>query len=220
MQDVELGILEKVPANEATVWQHRMVVVRKSNGTPRRTVDLQALNRATMRHSHPMTSPYIKAMSVPANTYKTVTDAWEGYHSIPLDKESSLMTQFITPFGVFRYKRDPQGYTSSGDAYNNRFDEITKEVKDSIRQVDDSLLWSGSVAQNFKDTCDYLTLLGRNGILQNPAKFQFCQKSVNWSGFVIGEDTVKPMPHLTAAIRSFPTPVNKTDMRSFMALMQ
>ena len=220
MRDVELGILEKVPANEATVWQHRMVVVRKSNGTPRRTVDLQALNKATMRHSHPMTSPYIKAMSVPANTYKTVTDAWEGYHSIPLDKESSLMTQFITPFGVFRYKRDPQGYTSSGDAYNNRFDEITKDVKDSVRQVDDSLLWSQSIAKNFKDTCEYLTLLGRNGILQNPGKFQFCQQSVNWSGFVIGKDTVKPMPHLTAAVRSFPTPVNKTDMRSFMALMQ
>ena len=28
------------------------------------------------------------------------------------------------------------------------------------------------------------------------------------------------MKHLTAAVRDFPTPVNKTDMRSFMALMQ
>ena len=220
MRDVELGILEKVPADEPTVWQHRMVVVRKPNGTPRRTVDLQSLNEAAMRNSHPMTSPYIKAMSVPANTYKTVTDAWEGYHSIPLDEESSRMTQFITQFGVFRYRRDPQGYISSGDAYNNRFDEITKEVKDMVRQVDDSLLWSQSIAKNFKDTCEYMSLTGRNGILQNPSKFQFCQPTVNWAGFVIGKDTVKPMPHLTAAIRDFPTPLNKTDMRSFMALVQ
>ena len=28
-RDVELGILERVPANEPTVWQHRMVVVGK-----------------------------------------------------------------------------------------------------------------------------------------------------------------------------------------------
>ena len=28
------------------------------------------------------------------------------------------------------------------------------------------------------------------------------------------------MAHLTAAVRNFPTPVNRTDMRSFMALMQ
>ena len=34
-QDVKLDILEKVPANEPAVWQHRMVVVRKPNGTHR-----------------------------------------------------------------------------------------------------------------------------------------------------------------------------------------
>ena len=49
-----------------------------------------------------MASPYIKTMSVPTNVFKTVTDAWEGYHAIPLDEENSRMTQFITPYGVFR----------------------------------------------------------------------------------------------------------------------
>jgi hypothetical protein len=38
-------------------------------------------------------------MIVPRNTYKMVTDAWEGYHSLPLDKESCKLTQFVTPFG-------------------------------------------------------------------------------------------------------------------------
>ena len=220
LRDVKLGILEEVPPEEPTKWQHRMVVVRKPNGTPRRTVDMQKLNKATLRTTHPLASPYVKAMSVPSNMYKTVTDAWEGYHSIPLDLESSRLTQFITPFGVYRYKRSPQGFHGSGDAYNRRRDEIERDVRDIIRQVDDSLLWKSSIEGNFNHTCAYMTLCGENGILQNPEKFQFCQKSVNWAGFVIGENTVKPMMHLTAAVRNFPTPVNRTDMRSFMALMQ
>ena len=115
MRDVELGILERVQANEPTVWQHRMVVVRKPNGTPRRTVDMQSLNKATLRNSHPMTSPYIKAMSVPANTFKTVTDAWEGYHAVPLDEESSKMTQFITQqvhYAGFQIQKGPSGLSS------------------------------------------------------------------------------------------------------------
>ena len=74
-RDVTMGILEVVPPNEPTKWQHRMVVVRKHNGKPRRTVDMQALNKATLRSSHPLTSPFQKAMTVPAGTYKTVTDA-------------------------------------------------------------------------------------------------------------------------------------------------
>ena len=40
--DVELGIIKPVEANEPVKWQHRMVVVRKNNGAPRRTADIKA----------------------------------------------------------------------------------------------------------------------------------------------------------------------------------
>ena len=219
-RDVELGILTPVPPNEPAIWQHRMVVVKKHNGTPRRTVDMKKLNDASLRHSYPMLSPYQKAMTVPANSYKTVTDAWEGYHSVPLDEESSKMTRFITPWGSYRYLRGPQGYESSGDAYNLRYDEITEGVKNIIRQVDDSLLYDPTIADNFRSTVDYFTLTGRAGILQSPAKFQFCQQEVTWSGFVIGKDFVKPMNHISSSIRNFPVPANRTDLRSYMALVQ
>ena len=43
---------------------------------------------------------------------------------------------------------------------------------------------------------------------------------MDWFGFRIGENSVNPMPHISQAVRDFPTPVNKTDMRSFMALVQ
>ena len=67
---------------------------------------------------------------------------------------------------------------------------------------------------------EYLTVLGNNGILQNPAKFQFCKQEVDWSGFRITKDGVKPMPHISQYIREFPTPITRTDMLSFMALVQ
>ena len=122
-RDIELGIIKPVDANEPVEWHHSMVVVRKHNGTPKRMGDMQAVHKAMLRHAHSLTSPYPKAMSVPSNVYKTVTDAWEGYE-------------------------------------------------------------------------------------------------VNWSGFVIGSDSVRPMPHLTNAIRDFPMPVNRTDLISFMVLAQ
>ena len=53
-------------------------------------------------------------------------------------------------------------------------------------------------------------------MLRNPDKFRFCQTEVNWSGFMIGKDLVQSMPHLTNAIRNFPLPVNKTDLRSLL----
>ena len=106
-RDVKLGIFKNVPHNEPAEWQHRMVVVRKKNGSPRHTVDMQALNKSTLRLTHPLTTPYLKAMSVPTNVYKSVTDAWKGHHAIPLDDESSKLTRFIMLFGAYWYLRVP-----------------------------------------------------------------------------------------------------------------
>ena len=39
-RDVALNVLEKVGPNEPITWCHRMVICRKHNGDPRRTVDL------------------------------------------------------------------------------------------------------------------------------------------------------------------------------------
>ena len=106
------------------------------------------------------------------------------------------------------------------DAYNARFDMITKQVKNMKRCVDDSLLYSTTLEGAFYQTTQYLSLMGKNGILQNPEKLQFGKKEVEWAGFLITTDSVKPLPKHTAAIRTFPTPTGITDMRSFMALLQ
>ena len=38
-RDVGLGVLERVPYGQPTEWCFRMVVTRKKDGSPRRTVD-------------------------------------------------------------------------------------------------------------------------------------------------------------------------------------
>ena len=53
-QDVRLGVIEPVPIGTPVTWCHKMVICPKKSGKPRRTVDLQALNRHATR-SHPST---------------------------------------------------------------------------------------------------------------------------------------------------------------------
>ena len=95
-RDVRLGVIEPVPVGEPVKWCHRMVVCAKKNGKPRRTVDLQPLNAHATRETHHTQSPFHKARSVPQGTIKSVFDAWNGYHSVPLREERHLTT-FITP---------------------------------------------------------------------------------------------------------------------------
>ena len=99
LRDEALGILEKVPHGEPTQWCHRMVITRKHDGTPRRTVDLSPLNKFCRRETFASETPFKLARRVPSNTWKSVTDAWNGYHSVPLRESDRHLTTFITPFG-------------------------------------------------------------------------------------------------------------------------
>ena len=218
-QDVRLGVLEPVPIGTPVTWIHKMVVIPKKSGKPRRTVDLQALNNYAVRETHHTESPFHQARAVPPNTFKTVSDAWNGYHSIPLHEPDRHLTTFITPRGRFRYRVAPQGYIASGDGYTRRFDEIVMDVPRKTKCVDDTLLWDSSIEQAFFHTVDWLDLCGRNGVSLNPTKFVFAKETVEFAGFEITSSAVRPAQRFLQSIRDFPTPKSVTDVRSWFGLV-
>ena len=219
-RDVRLGVLEEVPPNTPTTWCSRMCIQVKKNGKPRRTIDLQALNKHAVRQTHAGETPFHIASDVPPNTYRTTTDAWNGYHSVPIKEEDRHVTTFITPWGRFRYRTTPQGFLAAMDAYNHRFDLITRDVKDKKRCVDDSILWGDNIEENFIKTCQYLTLTGGAGIIMNPDKFVFCKKKLEFLGFELTEDGVEPGRELLKSILDFPRPRDITGIRSWFGLVE
>lgn len=74
-RDVRMGIIEPVPQGTPTTWCARMVVASKTDGSPRRTVDLQRLNKATLRETHHTPSPFNLVATILTQTRKTVLDA-------------------------------------------------------------------------------------------------------------------------------------------------
>ena len=218
-RDVKLGVIEPVPWGEPTTWCSRMVTVAKHNGSPRRTIDLQALNDASMRQTHHTPPPFHLAMSVPKNTKKTTCDAWNGYHSLDLREEDRHFTSFITPYGRYRYCCAPQGFLASADAYTRRFDEIIAPVSNKLKCVDDTILWQEDIEKAFYHTCQFLTTCGENGITLNPAKFHFAKDVVEFVGFRITPTNVQPSDKYLDAIINFPTPTDITGMRSWFGLV-
>ena len=219
LRDEALGVIEKVPYGQPVSWCHRMVVTRKHDGTPRRTVDLSPLNRHCKRETFASESPFHLARRIPKGTWKTVSDAWNGYHSVPLRESDRHLTTFITPFGRWRYTRAPQGYLSSGDGYNRRFDAILSDFDRKERCVDDTIHYDIDLLAHWWRTIDFLILVGQSGIVLNPDKFRFAQKTVDFAGFRISDETIEPLPKYLDAIRDFPTPLSTTDIRSWFGLV-
>ena len=219
LRDETLGVIERVPYGEPVKWCHRMVVTRKHDGNPRRTVDLSPLNKFCKRETFASETPFQLARRVPKETWKTVTDAWNGYHSVPLRESDRHLTTFITPIGRWRYTRAPQGFVSSGDGYNRRFDAVTSTFDRKERCVDDTVHYDADLEGHWLRTIDFLTMVGRAGIVLNPDKFQFAQRQVDFAGFRISNETIEPLPKYLEAIKNFPTPTSTTDIRSWFGLV-
>ena len=82
LRDEALGVIERVPCGVPMTWCHHMVVTRKQDGTPRRTVDLSPLNKYCRRESYSGESPFVLARRVtvkrgsPLATHGTDTTAF------------------------------------------------------------------------------------------------------------------------------------------------
>ena len=218
--DVAMGVIEKVPHGEVSRCCHRMVVTRKADGGPRRTVDMSSLNRHTKRETHHVKPPFQQARLIPPNTWKSVTDAWNGYHSVPLRHEDRWLTTFITEWGRYRYCVAPQGCTASGDGYSRRYDEIISEVERKTKCVDDTALWDTDLESHWWRMLDFVELCGNNGVVLNKDKFQFSEREIDFAGFHVSETGVKPLDKYLRSISDFPTPTSTVDIRAWFGLLQ
>ena len=73
--------------------------------------------------------------------YFTVVDSTSSFFNHKLDKESSKLTPFSTPFGRYSYLRMPMGASVSSDVYQYKVDGHLDEIKLCVAITDDIIIY-------------------------------------------------------------------------------
>ena len=133
--------------------------------------------------------------------------------------ESRHKTTFITEFGRYWYLPAPQGWSGSRDAFTRRFDEITTGTKDVARCVDNSCLWAATIVASFWLVVNYIDVCARNGVIFNPEKFIFGEDTVDFAGYTVTKDSIKPTTKMLKAIEEFPTPTSIKGIRGWFGIV-
>ena len=132
-------------------------------------------------------------------------------------KSDHHLTTFITPFGWWRYTRAPQGFLSSGDGYNRRFNAILAEFERKERCVDDTIFYDTELENHWWRTIPYPCRMGWHR--SQSWQVSICWKqTVDFAGFRISESTVELLPKYITAIRDFPKPQSIRYTRSWFGL--
>ena len=112
----------------------------KHNNEPRGVVDFKVLNNICLQQTHHTPAPFRMACSIPTVQLLMTADAWNNYHSVAIHADDVHYFIFITEWGRYRYKSGPQGWIARGDAYTHRYDDITMNIENHKKIVDDSIL--------------------------------------------------------------------------------
>ena len=67
-------------------------------------------------------------------------DASSSYHNLKLDKRSSYLTKFACQFVRYRYKRLAFGAAPEGDMFQQKIDEIFKDLPNVLGIAGDILV--------------------------------------------------------------------------------
>ncbi|QQP51098.1 Transposon Tf2-6 polyprotein, partial [Caligus rogercresseyi] len=219
---VQKQIIERVPQGEAPEWLFSMVVVPKA-GTdePRVTVDFSPLNPFVKRPMYPCRVPAEEVAQIPPGmTHFTVLDGRHGYWQVLLDKPSSKIMTFNTPWGMFRYLRNAMGLISAGDEFNRRGDDAIAGIPNVKKIVEDIIIYDKDEDTHLQRVKEVIQRCDEHGITLGRRKSTIAEPSVTWCGYRISKDGYTANPGLVDALTKFPVPKNRTDVRSFCGLVQ
>ena len=102
---------------------------------------------------------------------------------------------------------------------NHRMDEAFTGLPRFRRVVDDIVIYDENIPQYTQHVRQFLQRCEDKRITLNTSKWKFAQPTVNFAGFCLSSAGYRIDPSITQAIANFSTPANRTDLRSFIGLV-
>ncbi|XP_039315282.1 uncharacterized protein LOC120359905 [Solenopsis invicta] len=102
----------------------RVITVRKKNGTIRMCVDLRPLNSRVLKQKYPFPRIEVCLSRLTGKVIFTLLDLRDGFHQIPVHRDSMKYFSFATPDGQFEYKYLPFGNSEAPAEFQKRLMQI------------------------------------------------------------------------------------------------
>ena len=208
-QYTTLGII--APVKEPTPAFGLAVATKKSGALPV-CIDPSRLTESLKRETYqiPVLDEILPELAQ-TKVFSSV-DLRSGCCHCVLDKESSLLTTFATPFGRYRWCPLPFGLSVSSEIFQKRINQAPEGLNDVLNIADDILVYGvGNTIEkaNADHNRNLEALLKRcceRNIALNRDKLKLQRKEVSFMGHVLTGNGVKIDPDKARAVQDMSRP--------------
>ena len=219
----ELERLEKMEVitkvEEPTDWVNQIVIVNKNNGKIRLCIDCKELNKVLLRERYQLMTLNDVIHQLEGSTVFSKADMSSGYWHVELDEESSKLTTFQTCFGRYRWLRLPFGLSVSAEIFQKKLNESLLGLEGVICIADDIVIHGRTEKEHDERMRNFIERCKQKGILLNKEKMALKQSEISFMGHTISKEGLKPDRSKIEAIQKFPKPSNKSELRSFIGIV-
>ena len=164
------GIITKLKEGEPTARVNSLVYRRKPNGQLRICLDPKDLNKAIRREHHVIPTLEEILPKLAGAKFFSIVDAKCGSWNVNLDLESSYLTTFNSPFGLYRFLRMPFGLKMSQDVFQAKIDQTFEGCSGTVGIADDIVIYGKSEEEHDKHRHKFMNRCTSTGLKLNPDK--------------------------------------------------
>ena len=97
--------------------------------------------------------------------------------------------------------------------------EAFKGLSGFRRVVDDFVIYDDNITDHIAHVKQFLQCCAEKRITLNIEKCRFFQTKLTFAGFLLSEEGYQIDPHITEAISKYPVPTSRTELQSFIGLV-
>ena len=214
---VQLGVLRKVNCSE---WAAPNFIIPKKDETVHFISDFRELNKRIKRKPYPIPNIQDMLMKMEGFQYATSLDLNMGYYHIELTPNSSKLCTIILPWGKYEYIRLPMGLCNSPDIFQEKMSDLMTGLEFVRVYIDDLLVITKSTWEDhLLKLSKVFDRMSECGLKVNIKKSSFGQSQIEYLGYLITRNGVKPLPKKVAAILQLSPPKTKKQLRSFIGML-
>jgi len=214
---IEADIVEPSRSNYAAPV---FLIPKKEKGEYRFLVDYRKLNNETINDKHPIPRSQDLFRSLEGAKYYTCLDLAQGYFQLPIKKEDQYKTAFITDFGLYNFKRIPQGFKNSGPIFQRVINNIFSDYlyRTMIAYLDDICCFGNTFEEALTRLEEIFIRLEEAGLKLKTNKCTILGSEIELLGHKVSNLGIKPLEKNIKAITQFPIPTKVKDVRAFIGL--
>ncbi|XP_049291417.1 uncharacterized protein K02A2.6-like [Anopheles funestus] len=218
--DQELDRLEKagiITPTDYSEWAAPIVVVRKANGTIRICGDYSTgLNSALKSHEHPLPVPEDIFAKLAHCEYFSKIDLSDAFLQVEIEEQYRPLLTINTHLGLYLYNRLPPGVKIAPAAFQQIMDAMLAGIKGACGYMDDVVVGGRTSKEHDDNLSRLLHKIQDYGFTIREEKCAFKTKSIEYLGYNVDRNGLKPNPAKIAAILNLPAPTDVSGVRSFL----